>query len=400
MGLWNVQAPAKFFHDPLDKNPEDGLCRWFSQGCQAGCAKCTDTFSTQPCLTPSKPTNSDPKFLTFATGGLGLGLFASNPWRSPGKAPVLSPCGMAGGGPTYHPSNGAEAPIGFKQGFDGRNLPAMPGVETTWQAGSVQEVAWAIHANHGGGYAYRLCPLDSDLSEDCFQQHHLEFASEQSWIQYGSDKSNRSVIDAPVLSTGTFPAGSQWKKNPIPACGDLTGGVSGDKVCVYPPQFKPPLPGLYGYGEGACAVLDNSGGNKCDEATQKRVREQFKFSIFDTVKIPSNIPSGKYVLSFRWDCEQTPQIWAQCADITITGGGPSPAPAPLPVPEPTPVPTPVPAPVPTPSPVPSGFTCDQCETQGYKADECNCGVCGSFGLCTFTCQPGGGRVACEQSFSV
>ena len=24
---------------------------------------------------------------------------------------------------------------------------------------------------------------------------------------------------------------------------------------------------------------------------------------------------GEYVLSFRWDCEQTPQIWAGCSDI-------------------------------------------------------------------------------------
>merc|ERR1711934_802071 len=115
-------------------------------------------------------------------------------------------------------------------------------------------------------------------------------------------------------------------------------------------------------------------------------------------KIPENLPSGKYVLSFRWDCEQTPQIWAQCADVTITGGGPGPAPVPKPTPAPTPFPSPVP--VPTPSPLPSSFTCDQCEDRGYKADVCNCGVCGSFGLCTFTCKAGGDRVACEQNLSV
>ena len=26
---------------------------------------------------------------------------------------------------------------------------------------------------------------------------------------------------------------------------------------------------------------------------------------------------GDYVLSWRWDCEQTPQIWNTCADLTV-----------------------------------------------------------------------------------
>ena len=59
-------------------------------------------------------------------------------------------------------------------------------------------------------------------------------------------------------------------------------------------------------------------------------------------------------------------------------------------------PAPTPAPTPAPAPTPSGLTCDQCKAQGHAADECNCGVCGSFGLCTFTCKPGGGRVACDK----
>jgi hypothetical protein len=61
-----------------------------------------------------------------------------------------------------------------------------------------------------------------------------------------------------------------------------------------------------------------------------------------------------------------------------------------------PAPTPVPTPVPTPTPTPSGFTCDQCQAQGHAKDACNCGVCGSFGLCSFSCSPGGGRVACDK----
>jgi hypothetical protein len=40
------------------------------------------------------------------------------------------------------------------------------------------------------------------------------------------------------------------------------------------------------------------------------------FQIVDLVKVPE-LPAGDYALSFRWDCEQTPQIWAQCANIKV-----------------------------------------------------------------------------------
>lgn len=79
--------------------------------------------------------------------------------------------------------------------------------------------------------------------------------------------------------------------------------------------------------------------------------------------------------------------------------GQSPAPPTPAPPQPTPAPTP-PQPTPAPVPTPSGFTCDQCEAQGYSKDACNCGVCGSFGACSFSCTVGGGRVACEQQISV
>merc|ERR1712224_631318 len=79
---------------------------------------------------------------------------------------------------------------------------------------------------------------------------------------------------------------------------------------------------------------------------------------------------------------------------------PTPVPTPSPSPEPTPTPVPTPPAPPSPTPTPPGFTCDQCEAQGHKKDECNCGVCGSSGLCTWTCSPGGARVACDNGASL
>ena len=39
--------------------------------------------------------------------------------------------------------------------------------------------------------------------------------------------------------------------------------------------------------------------------------------VIDYVEVPSYLDHGRYVLSFRWDCQQSPQIWNVCANIDI-----------------------------------------------------------------------------------
>lgn len=41
------------------------------------------------------------------------------------------------------------------------------------------------------------------------------------------------------------------------------------------------------------------------------------YSMVDLVQVPKNLKPGQYVLSQRYDCEQTLQVWNSCADITI-----------------------------------------------------------------------------------
>jgi len=41
------------------------------------------------------------------------------------------------------------------------------------------------------------------------------------------------------------------------------------------------------------------------------------FSIVDQVQVPLGIAEGHYVLSFRYDAEQTPQVWNTCASIRL-----------------------------------------------------------------------------------
>ena len=39
--------------------------------------------------------------------------------------------------------------------------------------------------------------------------------------------------------------------------------------------------------------------------------------ISDKVVIPQDIKPGRYVVSWRWDCEETAQVWQNCADVNI-----------------------------------------------------------------------------------
>ena len=38
--------------------------------------------------------------------------------------------------------------------------------------------------------------------------------------------------------------------------------------------------------------------------------------VVDLVEVP-NLPPGDYVLQYRHDCEQTPQVWNSCADLRL-----------------------------------------------------------------------------------
>jgi len=40
-------------------------------------------------------------------------------------------------------------------------------------------------------------------------------------------------------------------------------------------------------------------------------------SIVDTLTVP-DVPAGDYVLQFRYDAEQTPQVWNSCSDVRIS----------------------------------------------------------------------------------
>merc|ERR1719230_1273083 len=149
------------------------------------------------------PTLSDPNLITYPNMSRPSGLFRNyNPWLAPGFAPLFSPCGLAAGQSNgSFAQNGDVPPPGFEPGYDMRDL--KPTTQAEWPVGSLQEISWSIAANHGGGYAVRLCPLSNNLTEDCFQQHHLPFEGAFSWIQLGDDPAKRIQILANRTTTGT-----------------------------------------------------------------------------------------------------------------------------------------------------------------------------------------------------
>lgn len=243
-----------------------------------------------------------------------------NPWMAPGSAPVWSPCGYDGGNPWGCPKGNPQKDGcvggGYGHGPDGRTLPGNT-KPTLWTAGAKEEVMYGVTANHGGGYSYRLCPKPAgghkDLTEECFQHTPLRFDGEIQWVQYGRDESNRTAITAVQVDEGTYPAGSQWRRNPLPACGTFEGGGFLENLPLHlclGSQFHEPVPGVAGfYGMTP---------NDVRQGQDPAARPLTQWSVVDKVQVPADLPAGDYVLSFRIDCEQTPQIWSQCADIRMT----------------------------------------------------------------------------------
>jgi len=320
---------------------------------------------SQPTTIPGEPTLHDPALRTYNVKvSSGVHDWSRKmPWRAPGTAPVLgSGCGVAGGNRLPLP-NGGNAPHGVEQGLDGLKLPVTK--PTVWKKGEVVEVAWAITANHGGGYSWRLCKKTENITEECFQRNVLRFAGNVSWLQYSDIIPNREgflklprfELPLVTVSEGTYPKGSQWARNPIPSCfycdqtkcgtrmpnmtewfephqggrGDQSKYVGGEdwwkqegcaqdcsgiSMMTCPPgmtQFAEPLPGISSYVGTFMLDLHSN------PPTSTGI-EGLPYSIVDKVVIP-DIEPGDYLLSWRWDCEQSPQIWQNCADVQIVDDG-------------------------------------------------------------------------------
>jgi len=270
-----------------------------------------------------------------------------HPWRAPGSTAGLDACGVAGGAFTNmsYRAGGFGPQTGYPQGFKGSKLPPIEKSQRkVWSSGKTAEVSWVSVANHAGGYTYSLCPADAELTEECFEKTPLQFVDSTSTLQYmylsnnGTLSPNKTEVKiaATRVTAGVHPAGSMWSKNPIPAgqWGAPAGIPQGNPG---PPQFKPPAgcdehcwgyqpcnvgfthPSYEGWNHTkaklpSCSTDGTPGaalknGKGCCHTTAY-------MAIKDQVHVP-DVPPGDYVVRWRWDCEQSPQIWSGCGDVTI-----------------------------------------------------------------------------------
>jgi hypothetical protein len=245
----------------------------------------------------------DPKLRTYNTDApcnSEADIYRYNPWRAPGAAPVLDSCGMAGGGPVAEKGEAKYTTTRFaKVGDLGSKLPPAP-TGVVWEVGSVAVAKWSVRANHGGGYQYRLCPAEEALTEECFMRTPMRFATSQHTLEFSnsSDRTQpveRFVVPGRYVSDGTLPVGSTWARNPLPYS-------NAENAARAPFTFNPPCD------ETIDRTKSDTG--KCSG------RDPYNTLIADELTVPS-VPPGKYVLSLRYDCEKSAQVWTNCADVEI-----------------------------------------------------------------------------------
>jgi hypothetical protein len=406
-------------------------CLYYQIGCFQGCGSCSLQGKTlYPVPDDVTLAGCDPNKMPEPTLGGGNSTLAKMlrsynidgessqgdwtkwmPWRSPGSAgkgnPAFQPCGVNSGALASQPEPPTTA-HDVPNGGNGTDLPELPKKEwATWRAGSVVEAEWAIYANHAGGYSYRLCKKvpGQELTEECYQQGHMEFATPETEIRYKDGSRAPFNITSITTNVGTWPVGSQWRKNPVPMCNcDIGTGCSAAQeeteamVTELSPIDEAELGNFQCKSDATCGSPDKVLGDckkcsadgkspawSCDECCEGWTKVtkagggyctkgkgpspspspkprggmfqayksthfhagqtsklcpsgvqfptywdegagagtfdggfgRFMFTMVDKLKVP-DVPAGDYSVSWRWDCEETPQVWNSCADVTIT----------------------------------------------------------------------------------
>ena len=281
------------------------------------------------CKTPNgrKPTICKSSLRTVNTQaecGSADDVYYWTPWRAPGSAPVIDSCGAAGGrfpgmgigGAGAQYQNTTLAKIGQK----GSALPPLPsGSQATWRAGAAYEVGWTVAANHGGGYAYRMAPADGPLTEASFGKMALDFVG-NSTLRWDGDWRTQITFNTTEkgweTNAGTTPAGSTWRKNPIPSGLWQREGPSYEPVCQESEACIKGLSNFKAYGGYATGPRSTCRCSGWSSGAGSPLLPNLE--VVDSVRIPKGTKPGEYVLQWRWDCEESDQIWASCSDVTIT----------------------------------------------------------------------------------
>ena len=104
-------------------------------------------------------------------------------------------------------------------------------------------------------------------------------------------------------TNGVLPEGSTWTQVGLPACENNNRFGT----CDFPMfENENSDAGFWGI-----VPRNNLASPKLSE-----VHNSVGWEIVDKVKIPEGL-EGDYVFSWRWDSEESPQVWTQCSVVTI-----------------------------------------------------------------------------------
>lgn len=304
-------------------------------------------FRKSYCESPSTKSVLPKEYWTLnihAVEGAANDSYRFNPWRAPGTAPVVDPCGQAGGKYRQTPMGGASnfgtVTVNGTRGQQTLQMgdlgsivlpPTDPSRVPSWTVGSTAQVAWGMRFNHGGGYQYRLCPLEKmPCTEADFQKLPLDFVRDAQAIMWNNGSlypiAGKFVDDSvcPVV-----PKGSTWARNPIPRIHTDNIGMAFVGKCLDqrpnpdgPPgvckqegagwcpakedctQFAPPCPFDDGWYRGNATHMPT--GTFLPDSNQHEGWCSGDWTlgmVADRVVVPESLPPGQYVLSWRMDCE-------------------------------------------------------------------------------------------------
>eukprot|EP01052_Picozoa_sp_SAG31_P037756 SAG31_NODE_4926_length_2859_cov_110.767029_1_plen_374_part_00 len=294
-------------------------CLWFSVGCSLGCKECdggtkgaANPNKVDRCGSGFKATNNDPRSRTInraAEAGSEEDWTKFNPWRAPGHAPIYDPwcaflsaprlkhslppltspprllhlrSGRASGGPHATGGKGEFTNTTYaKLGDLGSKVLPKYDTGTVWEAGSTVETMTSYRAIHGGGYQFRLCPLESNLTEACFHQTPMPFVGNSKLMI-----SDGSIIelDSVDVSNGTLPVGGTWRMLAIP---DKRGAASRIAKPYQTWAFEPPC-----HEPGYPSHPDSSNQGNCSGDWTHNI------TMYDYLRVPEHLEPGDYVLGF------------------------------------------------------------------------------------------------------
>jgi len=271
----------------------------------------------------------------------------NRPWAEPGQSRSnVGPCGLK----TY----------GSRTNWNKPEHGWGTDVTATYTAGDIIDVEWCVSdaADHGGSYSYRLC-TDESITAKFIDPNYTPNEADHDAMEACFQRGILSCTDVP---------GQQC--NVHPTCQPGMGCMQASSWFHCDPHYSVP-----GGGNG-CKAKGQAGTCYAHNGAGTLLR--------DRVKLPDNFASNHTLIGFRWDCQQTRQLWMHCADVRITSrdGAPGPSPTPSPV-TPSPTPSPVtPSPTPAPGPTPNA----QCEVAESNRRECGYygideGACVSDGCC-------------------